>query len=147
MAPRAAAPPARRRKRMSGMTWIFLAVVIFFISGGLLTQIIRQVGHGINAGTFAPPAALRSYAGVTPFETVDGGVTFDNIEAPGSPADKAELVGGDVITTFDGQPVTDDDEMMDAACQDAHRKNRRCSLHSRRRDEDHEANDDFQGRP
>ncbi|MDQ2856677.1 MAG: PDZ domain-containing protein, partial [Acidobacteriota bacterium] len=34
-------------------------------------------------------------------------------EAPGSPADKAGLVGGDIITTFDGQSVTDRGEIMD----------------------------------
>jgi S1-C subfamily serine protease len=37
---------------------------------------------------------------------------FDYVEAPGQPADKAGLVGGDVITTFDGQTIHSDDEMM-----------------------------------
>ena len=41
-----------------------------------------------------------------------GGATFDNVEPPGSPADLAGLVGGDIITSFDGQPVTDEDDMM-----------------------------------
>jgi serine protease Do len=40
-------------------------------------------------------------------------VTFGNVEPPGSPADKAGLFGGDVITTFDGQPIDDSDEMSD----------------------------------
>jgi serine protease Do len=40
-------------------------------------------------------------------------VTFDNVEPPGSPADKAGLVGGDIILTVDGRPIQTDDEMMD----------------------------------
>jgi S1-C subfamily serine protease len=112
MAPYAGALPARRKKRMSGMAWIFLAVVVFFASGGILTQIIRQVARAGNGGFIRPPAAPRSYAGVNEFNTVEGGVTFDAVEAPGSPADKAGLVGGDIITSFDGQTVTEDDQMM-----------------------------------
>ena len=60
-----------------------------------------------------PSCAPRSYAGVDDFDTTEGGVTFDNVEPPGSPADKAGLVGGDIITTVDGQPVHSDDEMME----------------------------------
>ena len=40
-------------------------------------------------------------------------MTFGNVEPPGSPADKAGLVGGDIITRFDGTAVDDDDQMMD----------------------------------
>ena len=54
----------------------------------------------------------RSYFGVSSFETTDGGVTFDDVEPAGGPADKAGLVGGDIITTFDGHPIHSDDEMM-----------------------------------
>src|SRR6185295_18649395 len=32
-------------------------------------------------------------------------------EPPGSPADKAGLVGGDIITSFDGRPVRKSDDM------------------------------------
>jgi serine protease Do len=35
------------------------------------------------------------------------------VEAPGTPADKAGLVGGDVITTFDGHAIHTDDDMDD----------------------------------
>ena len=47
------------------------------------------------------------------FQTTDGGVTFDVVEPPGSPADKAGLVGGDIVTNFDGQAITEDDQIMD----------------------------------
>lgn len=94
---------------MSGMTWIFLAIVIFFMSAGLLTRFARPNRSGPALSTAAAP---RSYFGINQFETTDGGVTFDNIESPGSPADKAGLVGGDIITTFDGHPVTSEAELM-----------------------------------
>jgi S1-C subfamily serine protease len=55
----------------------------------------------------------RSYFGVNGFDEVPGGVTFDNVEPPGGPADKAGLVGGDIIQTFDGHRVTDGDELID----------------------------------
>jgi len=105
---------APRKKRMSGMTWIFLAMILFFLTAGIVTQFIRPAARRI-AGDRPPlvVVAPRSYFGVNKFATTDGGVTFDSIEAPGSPADKAELVGGDIITTFDGQTVTDDDELME----------------------------------
>ena len=109
-------PPAgksrKRRRRMSGMTWMFLALLIFFIAAAGFTAIVRQVRPNLPRATFAAP---RSYFGVNGFETADGniGVTFDNVEPPGSPADKAGLVGGDIITVADGQPVHSRDEMME----------------------------------
>jgi S1-C subfamily serine protease len=104
--------PKKLRRRMSGMTWMFLGLLIFFIAAGAFTAIVTPIRRGINVGvvTIAPP---RSYVGVDSFDTTDGGVTFDNVEPPGSPADKARLVGGDIITTFDGQAVHTDDEIME----------------------------------
>ena len=101
----------KRSRRMSGMTWMFLGLLIFFIAGGVFSSIIKQIlsrRSRANRASMAP----RSYAGVDSFDTTDGGVTFATVEPPGSPADKAGLVGGDIITTVDGQPVHSDDEMM-----------------------------------
>lgn len=102
----------KRRRRMSGMTWMFLGLIIFFIAAAAFTAIIKPIRRNVNV-EFAEAVAPRSYAGVDSFETTDQGVTFGNVEPPGSPADKAGLVGGDVITTVDGQQVHTDDEMMD----------------------------------
>ena len=102
----------KRRRRMSGMTWMFLGLLIFFIAAAAFTAVIRPIRQNI-AVEFARPAPPRSYAGVNSFDTTEGGVTFDNVEPPGSPADKAGLVGGDIVTSFDGQTVTSDDEIMD----------------------------------
>jgi serine protease Do len=97
---------------MSGMTWMFLALLVFFIAAAGFTAVITPLRRGVSTRIMTP-LPPRSYVGVTPFDTTDGGVTFENVEAPGTPADKAGLVGGDVITSFDGQTVKTDDEMMD----------------------------------
>ncbi len=102
----------KRRRRMSGMTWMFLGLLIFFIAAAGFTAIIRPIRRNINA-EIARAAPPRSYVGVDSFDTAEGGVSFDNVEPPGSPADKAGLVGGDLITTFDGQTITSNDEIMD----------------------------------
>jgi len=100
-----------RRRRLSGMSWIFICLIVFFVAGGAFTAIIKPIRDNIHVQF--PQMAARSYAGVNDFSTTEGGVTFDTVEAPGSPADKAGLVGGDVITTVDGQPVHSDDEIME----------------------------------
>jgi membrane-associated protease RseP (regulator of RpoE activity) len=100
-----------RKRRMRGMTWVWIAIVVFFASGGALST-LKNFGGKIPRGG-ATAAAPRSYAGVNQFRSADGGVTFDNVEPPGSPADQAGLVGGDIVTSFDGQSPKSQDEMMD----------------------------------
>jgi hypothetical protein len=100
--------PRRRRLGFSGMTWMWIVLGLFFASGGLLSMFK-------GPGTPRPSAfatAPRSYFGVNQFTAANGGVTFKVVEPPGSPADKAGLVGGDIVTTFDGRPVGKSDEIM-----------------------------------
>ncbi len=101
----------KRRKRMSGMSWMFIGLLIFFIAAAGFTAIVRPIRQNVRV-QFAE-SAPRAYAGVNSFDTTDGGVTFDNVEPPGSPADKAGLVGGDIITTVDEQAIHSDDEMTE----------------------------------
>lgn len=106
-----AVQPGRKRRRMSGTTWMFIGLLVFFVVAAAFTSLVK------NNRTFSPPrmavAAPRSYAGVDGFKTTEGGVTFNNVDTPAGPADLAGLVGGDVITTIDGKPVRSDDEMGD----------------------------------
>jgi len=102
----------KRRRRMSGMSWMFIGLLIFFISAAALTSIVKQIAPHLP-GRIAVAVPPRSYVGVDEFETTDGGVTFGNVEPPGSPADKAGLVGGDIITAADGRTVESDDHIMD----------------------------------
>jgi hypothetical protein len=103
-------PSRRRRLGFTGMTWMWIVLGVFFASGGGLSMLVKNVGRIPRA---AAPFASRSYVGVDGFKTTDGGVTFDVVEPPGSPADKAGLVGGDIVTSFDGRAVTDDDQIME----------------------------------
>ena len=102
---------SKKKRRLSGMTWIFIIIGLLFVVGGVMTAVRRSVSP--RAPFTAPITTTRSHFGVNGFETTTGGVTFENVEPPGSPADKAGLVGGDVITTFDGRTVTDEDEMVE----------------------------------
>ena len=101
--------PPRRRLGFTGMTWLWIVLGIMFATGGGLSML---KGPSIRRpGVFAP-APSRSYFGVNQFTSANGGVTFKVVEPPGSPADKAGLVGGDIVTTFDGRSVKGSDEMM-----------------------------------
>lgn len=104
---------SKRRGRMSGMSWMFIGLLIFFIAAAGFTAVVKQVRRNVGPGVRVAINAPRSFAGVDDFETTEGGVTFDNVEPPGGPADKAGLIGGDVITTIDGQPVQSDDEVTE----------------------------------
>ena len=99
------------RKRMSGMSWMFIALLVFFLAAAAFTAIITPIRR--NVASISVPEKPRAFVGVNDFETGEGGVTFNNVEPPGSPADKAGLVGGDIITSFDGHIVTTDDEMTE----------------------------------
>ena len=104
----------KKCKKVSGMTWMFLALLVFFVLAAGFTAMIAPMRQaGIRIGRPPIPVMARSYVGVDGFDTAEGdvGATFDNVEPPGSPADKAGLVGGDIITSFDGQTVREDDDI------------------------------------
>ena len=106
---------APRRRRLRGMTWVWIMLGLFFAGGGVMSSYVKNAGRAPRA--FSSVASNRSYFGVDGFKTTDGGVTFDTVEPPDSPADKAGLVGGDIITTFDGHPVKSESEIMDLLSQ------------------------------
>ena len=107
-----AATPKKRR-RMGGMSWVFIGLLVFFVGAAAFTAIISPIRH--NAGSIIRTPVVKSYVGIDGWDTVDNGagVTFGSIDAPGGPADKAGLVGGDIVTSFDGQAVHDEDQMDD----------------------------------
>lgn len=106
----------KRRRRISGTSWMFIGLLIFFMAAAGLTAIVKQIPRMPRGGRgVATVEAPRSYAGVDDFQTVEGniGVTFASAETPDGPADRAGLVGGDIITTVDGQPIHSDDEITE----------------------------------
>ena len=109
--PRSSYDLSRRRRRLGwgGMTWMWIVLAVFFASGGAMS-ILKSPRVGRPT---APVFLDRSIFGVDGFKTTEGGVTFEDVEPPGSPADKAGMVGGDIITTFDGRAVKKESELMD----------------------------------
>lgn len=112
MAPIASGQMKKRKKRMSGMTWMFLGLLIFFVVAAGLTAVVKQ-GRRLPGVAQTQVTVPRSYFGIENFDTAENnaGVTFDKVEPPGGPADLAGLVGGDVITSFDGRVLNDEDQM------------------------------------
>jgi hypothetical protein len=117
MVPGAVSVPSvcKKRRRMSGMAWIFVALLVFFVGAAAFTAVIAPRGQNVRTIRFTPPPQVKSYVGVNGFDNLDDaqGVTFDSVDAPDGPADKAGLVGGDIITSFDGQEIHDEDQMSD----------------------------------
>jgi len=103
--------PAKRRRKMSGMAWVFIALLVFFVGAAAFTAIISPVRNRVTNIHIA--TAKQSYTGTDGWENVEDGpgVTFDSVSLPDGPADKAGLVGGDVIMNFDGKPVMNKDDM------------------------------------
>lgn len=97
--------PGRRR----WMWWMILIFVMMAASGSI-AKLAR--GRRVNGTPPFSSSVSRSYVGGH-IEDGRGGALLEAVELPGSPADHAGLVGGDVITSFDGQPVTDEDDLME----------------------------------
>ena len=97
--------PAKRKRRVGGMAWILIGIALLFAVGGVMTALRKSVPPPTIA---SPP---QSYLGINEFEDATGGVTFQDVWPPDSPADKAGLVGGDIITVFDGHATVNEKEM------------------------------------
>lgn len=112
MAAFSAGPVKKRKRRMSGMTWMFLGLLIFFVVAAGLTAIMRPVRNNIRVG-ISQSAMPGSHVGVDGFDTAENeaGATFRSVKPPGGPADLAGLVGGDIITSFDGQVIREEDRI------------------------------------
>ncbi|HEX7997206.1 MAG TPA: PDZ domain-containing protein [Pyrinomonadaceae bacterium] len=108
-------PPREARHRSSFTGWLIMIIIISVIASGGFIRLsglreLRESLRGLSSRSSSARAS-RSWVGTSVFKTSDGGVTFDKVEPAGSPADKAGLVGGDVITSFDGQAVKNGDEL------------------------------------
>jgi len=102
--------PKQRKGRISGLAWLLIGIGTLFLTG-LLLSTLRTQRPPNNRSTLQ--AAGENYLGVREFVNVSGGVTFSDVYPPDAPADKAGLVGGDIINSFDGKPVRNRDELVD----------------------------------
>ena len=105
-------PVSKKRRKMSGMTWVFVGLLVFFVGAAAFTAIINPIRQNARA-PIMKVSVNKSYVGIDGWDTTENGVTFGSVDAPGGPADKAGLVGGDIITKFDGQDIRDEDQMSE----------------------------------
>src|SRR5438874_5161789 len=98
------------RWRVGGMTWIFLGLAALFITGFLISTLRKQRPADTRNQT---RSVIETSLGVSELANAnDGGVTFNNVFPPDSPADKAGLVGGDILTAVDGHAVRNIDDIV-----------------------------------
>lgn len=97
------------RRRISGLTWILIAIAALFILGGLITALKKQHAPEPRRNV---RVSNRPSVGVSEFNNADNGVLIEAVDPPGGPADKAGLIGGDVVTSFDGHAVTKREEIL-----------------------------------
>lgn len=87
-----------RTQRAGWWVWIVVAIAIMVAVGAGSTAFIDD----------GPPSPPRSFLGVDGLRTADGGGAFiEGIDSPVSPVERAGLLGGDVIVSFDKKPVKD----------------------------------------
>ncbi|HUQ31426.1 MAG TPA: PDZ domain-containing protein [Pyrinomonadaceae bacterium] len=90
------------------MIWVIIPIMIASMTGGFRNS-MRSRNRQASASS-ASSGAQNSYLGAE-YKTTQGGVMILDVSPPGSAADKAGLIGGDIITTFKGKPVKSEGEM------------------------------------
>src|SRR5690349_20093346 len=99
----------KKKRRISGMSWIFVGLLVFFVCAAAFTALITPLRK--TANIVQRTSVVKSYIGVDEFNNTDQGVIFNAVTTPGGPADQAGLVGGDILVTFDGQPIQNEDQI------------------------------------
>jgi membrane-associated protease RseP (regulator of RpoE activity) len=116
MAPSHESQIARGRKKRRGkgphwIVWVILSIVLASVAGGSFMFPLRiNLGGGPRGAGSGPE---KSMVGASGFSTEVGGVMIESASPPDGPVDKAGLVGGDLVTSFDGQAVKSDLELRD----------------------------------
>jgi membrane-associated protease RseP (regulator of RpoE activity) len=89
------------------MIWVIIPIMIASMTGGFIKKTVSRNRGGSSSVT---AGASSSFLG-SHYKTVDGGAFIQDVSPPGSAADKAGLVGGDVIMSFDGKPVKSESDL------------------------------------
>jgi hypothetical protein len=106
----------RKRRKRRRPHWIFLVVLSFMVVsalGTLMRFIPRGIGRSESRIGRGGLSSSGSWLGADRFNAVPEGVSFDVVTPPGGAADKAGLVGGDIISSFDGKSVKEKNQLME----------------------------------
>jgi S1-C subfamily serine protease len=107
--PKASRLSCAKGRKSHWLLWMIIAIVVLSVTGGgLLTPFALRASRGRRAA--AVTASKKAVFGISGFMSEGGGASFDYVTPPGGPADKAGLVGGDIIISLDGQPVKNEDD-------------------------------------
>ena len=101
-------------RRAGWMTWVILMIVLL-TAAGVVTKSVRNRtasgGGGRGGQAYSLPANSIAKE-VDDFDTADGGGAFiEGLSGPDTSLERAGIIGGDIITSFDGKPVRDEDAM------------------------------------
>jgi hypothetical protein len=92
------------------MIWVFLPLFTIGMLNGLFSP--SGVVNRVRTRTSASSRSGGAYLGGQ-YKTAEGGAgaVLKSVTPPGSAADKAGLIGGDLIISFDGKPVKSQDDL------------------------------------
>jgi membrane-associated protease RseP (regulator of RpoE activity) len=94
------------------MVWVIVPIMIASMTGGFMSNSTSRR----NNRSAAVANAHNSFFGAH-YKTAQGGAFIEDVTPPGSAADKAGLLGGDVITSFDGKPIKSESDLNNVLTQ------------------------------
>lgn len=91
--------------------WMTVAIVLLVAGGMVPLSFMKRGGPRVVVGGVP---ITKSFLGVDGFEDAPGGgALITGIAAPDTPVVRAGLIGGDIIKSFDGKAVKDEDAMRE----------------------------------
>ncbi|HEX8097459.1 MAG TPA: PDZ domain-containing protein, partial [Pyrinomonadaceae bacterium] len=116
-------PPAKPVTKFP--RWAIWLIIVIALTTGAFGTLVSTIKKNRRPGVkitipkvpVPPGASEGSFVGADVKNADGGGVVFDYVKTPGSAADKAGLVGGDIITSFDGKAVRNLGQFRDLLAQ------------------------------
>jgi len=88
------------------MIWVFLPIFAVTMLGGMSQRSSTRSRGRAAATASTTDASLGGH-----YKTSQGGALVQDVSPPGSALERAGLLGGDLITSFDGKPVKSESDL------------------------------------